>query len=159
MVVKFYLGNPKTIEEITQKTFAFGKFLFRKDNNRFGLYLGEYNSHPAMVEGLKLLKEGESEHEHIWGGGEIEVDRLTLKFSGSSSTYGKVPNSFLIDCCKHVKIPNIGRFVFALLPYYTDDPSLEARRKTWREIGGYKLDTERKEYVFERVCNRLVRRE
>lgn len=149
MMITFTLGNPQTIEELTQRTFVVGKFVFRRDNKKFRLFLGEFSSHPQLVEGLKILKQNETPYGHIWGGGSFEVSRQSLRFYDSSSNYGQVPNSFLIDCCRHVSFPAIRKFVFALSPYFLDDPLLEERRKTWKKLGNYDLDTERKVYTFD----------
>ncbi|MDO8563599.1 MAG: hypothetical protein Q7R87_01175 [Nanoarchaeota archaeon] len=149
-MAEFKLGNIKTIEELTARAFAYGKFVFRRDESMFRLFIGEYKSHPDLVERLSLLKKGENSFSHIWGGGEFEVLDRTLTFSGSSGNYGQVPNSFLIDCCRKVRIPNINTFVFSLSPYSLADTLLEERRQTWRDLGGYELDTERKRYAFDK---------
>lgn len=149
-MISFELGNARTIEELTLRDFVFGKFVFRRDHTRYRLFLGEYKSHPDLVRGLSLITEDEIAYNHIWGGGNFGIEERQLRFSGSSSYYGKVPNSFLIAFCSSVRIPNIERLVIALTPYDLEDPQLEDRRKTWRDIGGFELDTERKEYVFDK---------
>lgn len=147
-MAEFELGNEKTIEELTKRDYAYGRFLFRRDDFRFRLYLGEFNSHPDIVSRLELLKSDESSDEHIWGGGSFQIEDAILKFSGRSARYGSVPNSFLIDCCKKARIPNIKRFIFSLAPYLPDEPEIELIRKTWREIGNYEIDTDVREYHY-----------
>lgn len=146
--IKFELGNPKTVEAIIRKEIAHGKFVFRRDEDLFRLYLGEFNSHPDMVEALNLLKEHETTYQHIWGGGEFGTIRRQIEFTGLSGYFGKVPNSFLIACLKQARVPGVEKVTVSLYPYDPKDPQLEERRKTWRELGGFELDTEKKVYVF-----------
>jgi len=160
-MVNFELGNPETVREIGQGKHGFGKFVFKRTGDDFGLYVAEYASHPALVEELRLLKKGELS-ESIWGGGSFLLDDYQLEFSGSSGYYGKVPNSFLIACCRDLKLldffPSVGGLSIGLARYFEDDPQLEDRRKTWRDLGGFELDTQRKEYVFDREMDLVEER-
>ena len=162
-MVTFELGNPETIEQLARESDHTGKFLFRRDELRFRLFLGEFKSHPIMVKTLQLIKEREElQSQHIWGGGEFvvyddEKDR-TLFFSGSSWTYGRIPSSFLIDCCRKVKIPHINRFKFSLDPYSLSEPEIADIRKTWKDLGNYEIDTSRKEYLFDANMNPIKTR-
>ena len=105
------------------------------------------------MERLELLRKGETPYRFILGGGDFEVGRQTLRFSGSSIHYDRVPNSFLIDCCRNVRIQGFERFVISLLPYSTNDDNLNDKRKTWRRIGGYELDIVYTEYIFDKDMN------
>ena len=54
-MVTFELGNPNTIEGLIDRKFSSGRFVFRRDENNFKLFLGEYDSHPELVKALKIL--------------------------------------------------------------------------------------------------------
>ncbi|MEI6850150.1 MAG: hypothetical protein WCK29_03855 [archaeon] len=152
-MIIFELGNRETIEKLVKKNFVYGKFVFRRDDSLFKIYMGEYNSHPDLVRDLKLIKPNESQYQVIWGGGEVGIAMKKMDFTGNSGNYGQVPNSFLIDCIRNVRIQGIEQFTFKLSPYSREDENLEARRKTWRDIGNYELDTERKLYLFDGNMN------
>ncbi|MFT4344157.1 MAG: hypothetical protein ACMXYE_05430 [Candidatus Woesearchaeota archaeon] len=148
-MISFELGNPQTIDELTQESFSLGKFVFKRSDSLFRLFMTDDSSHQNLIRNAGLLREGELPSSFIVGGGSFNYSDRKLLFSGSSSHYGQIPNSFLIACCRTVRIPNVDTYVFSLSPYFSDDIHLEERRSFWRNLGDFELDTERKEYVYD----------